>query len=92
MRAHAGFGRDRGQRELFAARVEVPVDGVVAQVRFAAGEPVSKRWIVIFEDLLRRAMPVDRACLVGPERSRVVDRTSLGVFVTHMLKLRAGRS
>jgi hypothetical protein len=79
----AGLGGYRDDCRLFAALGQMPVDRVVAQIRFAAGEPLAKRWIRILENLLRRLVPMDQPCLNGPEFLGLLDRAAIFVFVAH---------
>jgi hypothetical protein len=75
-----GVGLDRvgdravvDQRQLFPAPVfDVPVDGVVAGVDLAAGEPPVERLVRIVEDLVPLLVPVDLFPGLGPKPLGVV--------------------
>ncbi len=75
------FGRHRDQRELVAARVQVPVDRVVAEVGLAADEPAPERRVRVVEDALRRLVPVDRPGLFRPERLRLLHGLAIQLVV-----------
>src|SRR5439155_1404499 len=75
--AFADLGRNPHQRVLLAARRDVAVDGVVAEVGFAADEPARKRWPRVIEDLAARPVPMDQLRLLNPETLAVLDRTAV---------------
>ena len=79
----AGFAGNGDERELVGAFVQVTIDRVEAQVRFAATEPPTERRIGVVEDLLRRLLPVDRPRLLAPELLGLLDRAAVEVFVLH---------
>ncbi len=71
----AGDRRVVDQRDLVgAAVVDVVVDGEVAGVQFAVGEPAVDAVLVGAEHRLGGLVPVDLFRLLGPEGFRVVDR------------------
>ena len=76
---------DRGvvdQRRLVGtAGDDVPVEGVVAGVEHAAGEPAVERRGVVVEDPLRRRDPVDAGRRVAPEPARVGQAAAVGLEV-----------
>src|SRR5690606_26567044 len=78
-----GLAGPADQGQLVAARGQVPVHGVVAQVGGAADEPAPERRVVVVEDALRLHLPVDRAGSLAPELFRLFHRAPVKVFVTH---------
>jgi hypothetical protein len=62
------------QRGLLAARGQVPVDRVVAQIGRAADEPARERRARVVQHPRKRALPVDQPGFFGPERVRRADR------------------
>ncbi len=78
-----GFSRDRDQGELVGAIGQMAIDRVVAEVGFAADEPAPERRLVVFEDLLRRLVPMDRLRGFGPEHLWLFNRLAVDVFVAH---------
>src|SRR5581483_5469260 len=77
------LGGQVDERGLVAALREVPVDGVVAQVRAPAYEPARERRPRIVEHLRKRLVPVDEPRLLAPEGIAVVEaaRVELAVRV-----------
>ncbi len=76
-----GLGRYADQRVLRRSRREVPVHGVVAQVRAAAGEPARERCPARIADAVERVLPVDQRRLLGPERVAIGQRATVKVGV-----------
>src|SRR2546426_7472326 len=79
--AFADFGRNPHQGLLVAARRDVAVERVVAEVGFAADEPARKRWPRVIEDRAARLLPMDQLRLLSPETLAVLDRTAVEVGV-----------
>src|SRR3989454_12461868 len=75
--AFADFGRNPHQGLLVAARRDVAVERVVAEVGFAADEPARKRRPRVIEHLAARLVPMDQLRLLGPETLAVLDRTAV---------------
>src|SRR5207248_2800396 len=70
------FARLRGdvdERLLVAARVQVPVERVVAEVGFSADEPAGERRPAVVEHFAGRPLPVHELRLLGPEALFVLD-------------------
>src|SRR6185369_13359925 len=61
------FGGDVDQGVLVRTLLEVPVDGVVAEIGFGADEPAGERRLAVVEDLVPGFVPMDPPGLVGPE-------------------------
>ncbi|KAG1385024.1 hypothetical protein G6F59_017654 [Rhizopus arrhizus] len=73
-----GFGGNGHQRKLVGALGQVPIDGVVAEIGFAADEPAPERRVAVIEHLLRRFVPMDALGFFAPEGLRLVDRATSG--------------
>src|SRR5207302_10458996 len=69
--------RNPHQGLLAAARGDVAVDGVVAEVGLAADEPARERRPRVVEDLAERLVPMDQLRLLTPETLAVLDRTAV---------------
>jgi hypothetical protein len=67
------LGRNEDQRRRIRPLGGMPVDGVVAEIGLAAGEPFDERRLRVVADLLRRLVPVDQLCLLAPEGVRLLD-------------------
>ncbi len=80
-RVLTGLGRDVDQGRGVAQFVEVPVDGVVAEVGAAADEPLRERRPRMVQHLGERHMPVDERRLLAPERRRISDRSLVELLV-----------
>ncbi|MCW0416510.1 hypothetical protein NB689_002264 [Xanthomonas sacchari] len=85
-----GFAGHRDQRQLRGAFGQMPVHRVVAQIGQPADEPAPERRRVVLQDRLRRALPVDRPGLLGPELFGPLDRTSVQRRVVHAAPPKAG--
>jgi hypothetical protein len=79
----AGFRGQVDQGGLLGAGGEMAVHRVMAEVGFAADEPLAEGWIAVIEDLVRGAMPVDQLGLLAPECLGRVDGTAMERFVLH---------
>ena len=89
----AGLGRDVDQRRLLGAILQVPVNGVVAEIGFAADEPLGKGRLAVFEYLAEGLVPIDQLGLLAPERIAVFDRAAVKLLVFrshHPLLLSSG--
>ena len=69
---------DQGE-PVAVARVDVPVERVVAGVEPAAAEPAVERRARVVEDALPRLGPVDRGRGLGPERLGLLERAPMDV-------------
>ncbi len=80
-----GFRGDVNQRFLVAARGEMPVERVMAEIGQSTDEPLRKRRTTVVEDTIERPMPMDQARLFGPELFTFLDRApiELGIFPGH---------
>src|SRR5687767_5894174 len=80
----AGLGRDVDQRLLFAARSKMAVYRVMADVGPATDEPSGERRLRIIENCVKRRLPLDRRCVLAPERFAVSERPAVDFLVgTH---------
>ncbi len=75
----AGLGREVDERLLVAARRQVAVDRVVAQVDAPADEPLGERRLRVIEHRRERRLPVDERSLAAPEGVTVGDRGGGGI-------------
>jgi hypothetical protein len=75
------LGREVDQRLLVAARGEMTVDRVVADVGAAADEPLRERRPRVVEHRCERRLPVDQLRLVAPERVAILDGPAMELAV-----------
>ncbi len=68
-----GFGRNENQGTVVRPLRRVAVDGVVADVGFAADEPLGERRPGKIENLAERLVPVDALGFFTPEGVRIFD-------------------
>src|SRR5262249_51641087 len=78
--ALAGLGRDVDERLLLAARREVAIDRVVAEIRASADEPSSEWRSCVVEHRRERRLPVDEGGLGSPEGVAIGDRPAMEVL------------
>src|SRR5438128_1128121 len=74
-------------RPLYAI-LEMTVDRVMAQIRFAADKPARERRSAVVEDFLEWPVPVDQLRLLHPERVGLLDRAAMELFVGRHLRPR----
>ncbi len=78
----AGLGRDIDQRRLVAARGEMSIDRVVAEIDPPADEPLRERRSRVIEHRAERRLPVDERGFAAPECLAVGDRAAMQFAVS----------
>jgi hypothetical protein len=72
---------DPHERILVAARLQMTIDGVVAEVGLAADEPFAERRLGVLENLAEGLVPVDAPGLLGPEALGILERARMEFLV-----------
>jgi len=82
-----GFGGNEDQGRLIGAVFQMAVNCVVANIGFAADEPLGKRRVAVVTDLLGLRFPIHQLGLFGPKRIAVLNGTAVKICVRNHLSL-----
>src|SRR5439155_20768339 len=77
-----GLGRDVDERGLIAARGEMAIDGVMAQVRPTSRKPSRKQRMAVVEHLRKGRVPIDDERFLAPESVPIIQRATVSFSVT----------
>ena len=80
-RVGARLGREIHERRLIGAFCQMPIDGVVTEVRAAADKPPRKGRLRIIEDAIERRLPIDQRSFRPPERLTIGDGTAVEITI-----------